>query len=184
MKTCKVCGETKPLDEFYANKGGRDGRRPDCKVCNLATRRAKYLEDPGKYIERVQRWQRENPDRYKAKLREYAESGKKKISDRKSHLKRKYGLTVEQYDEMLEGQGGGCAICGRPPRDDIALHVDHDHETGVIRGLLCFTCNNALGDLNDDPERLYKAATYLDRDDELTALALARARALALTTSR
>ncbi len=184
MKTCNVCGETKPLEDFYANKGSRGGRRADCKACNNAQRRERYRADPRAHVERAVRWQRENPERHKAKQREYAESGKKKVADRKSHLKRKYGLTVEQYDEMLEAQGGGCAICGRLPRGDIALHVDHDHETGVIRGLLCFTCNNALGDLEDDPERLYKAATYLDRDDELTALALARARALALTTSR
>ncbi|MDZ4827914.1 MAG: endonuclease domain-containing protein [Actinomycetota bacterium] len=182
MKTCKVCGKPKPLDEFYGNKRRRDGRRPECMSCNLAIRKAKYREDPRKYIERVQRWQRENPERYRAKLREYAESGKKKVADRKSHLKRNYGITVEDYDRMLAEQGGGCAICAKAPRDDIALHVDHDHQTGVVRGLLCFTCNNALGDLNDDPERLYKAVTYLDRDDELTALA--RARALALTTSR
>ena len=71
--------------------------------------------------------------------REYAESGKKKISDRKSHLKRKYGLTLEEYDAMLEAQGGVCAICGEPRPEERTLHVDHDHETGAIRGLLCFT---------------------------------------------
>lgn len=127
------------------------------------------------------KWQRENPERYKAKQREYVESGRKSIANRKSHLKRKYGLRIEEYDRMLAAQGGGCAICGNPGRDDISLHVDHDHETGVVRGLLCFTCNNALGDLGDSYERMHRAANYLDRDDELTELA--RTRALALATS-
>lgn len=179
VKTCKVCRETKPLDAFYANKGGRDRRRPDCKACHLARRRESYRANPEKYIERVQRWQRENPERYKAKLAEYAASGKKKISDRKSYLKRTYGISLEEYDAMLAAQGGGCAICGSPGRDYISLHVDHDHETGDIRGLLCFTCNNALGDLGDSFERMLRAAEYLDRDDELAAAARERAVALA-----
>ena len=51
-----------------------------------------------------------------------------------------------QYDSMLESQGGGCFISGRRPRDDISRHVDHDHSTGRVRGILCFCCNNALAD--------------------------------------
>lgn len=81
--------------------------------------------------------------------------------DRRSHLKRKYGITPEPYDALLAEQEGGCAICGRPPRSDIALHVDHEHGTGRIRGLLCFRCNNALGDFDDDHDRLAKAVHYL-----------------------
>ena len=80
MKICKVCGASKPLDDFYRAAGMRDGYRSDCKACNLAARAAKYREDPRKHIERVQRWQRANPGRYRAKLQEYAASGKKKVS--------------------------------------------------------------------------------------------------------
>lgn len=78
-------------------------------------------------------------------------SGGKRLADRRSHLKRKFGMTIEQYDEMLAAQGGGCFICGRPPREDMSLHVDHDHSTGAVRGILCFRCNNALADFGEDP---------------------------------
>ena len=63
---------------------------------------------------------------------------------------------------MLADQGGVCAVCSREPTPGISLHVDHDHETGRIRGLLCFRCNNALGDLEDDPALLRVATRYLE----------------------
>ena len=95
---------------------------------------------------------------------------------------RKFGITVEQYEEMLEAQGGGCAICGRAPRSDISLHVDHDHEGGEVRGLLCFPCNQALGLMGDEPSRCVAAATYLDAHDAevINEIALARSRVQAL----
>ncbi len=62
---------------------------------------------------------------------------------------------------MFARQGGVCAVCLREPTPGISLHVDHDHETGRIRGLLCFRCNNALGDLEDDADRLLAAVAYL-----------------------
>jgi hypothetical protein len=131
----------------------------------------------------VQRWAAENPERVKAKAAEYRASGRKAETNRRSYLKRKYGVTPEWYDEQLAAQGGGCAICGRPPRDDISLHVDHDHATGALRRLLCFLCNNLLGDAADDAGRLRAAADYLDRHDpetmKLTQQAKQRALALA-----
>jgi hypothetical protein len=63
---------------------------------------------------------------------------------------------------MLAAQGGGCAICGRAPSTKISLHIDHDHETGRIRGLLCFVCNNGLGQFQEDPAVLRKAAAYVE----------------------
>jgi len=160
-------------------RGGRDGRRPECKACNLAMRKAKYREDPRPHIERAQRWRDANRERHLENQRRYAADGRKQLANRKSHLKRKYGLTVEEYDAMLAAQGGVCAICRRPPRDGSALHVDHDHATGEVRGLLCFTCNNALGDLGDEVERAVQVLAYLDRDDELTLLGRERAATLA-----
>jgi hypothetical protein len=76
-----------------------------------------------------------------------------------------YGLTVGDYDVMLAAQGGGCAICGRAAHngnDTRKLHVDHDHETGRVRGILCANCNRILGLAGDDTGILRKAADYLD----------------------
>lgn len=89
--------------------------------------------------------------------------------DRRRRLKEKYGLTVEQFDAMLKTQKGLCAICGRPPSGkgqcgkSPVLHVDHDHATGKVRGLLCPQCNQALGKFRDDVEILTSAIDYLDR---------------------
>ena len=182
MKRCTKCGVEQSLENFYKAKGTRDGLRGDCKACFQARAAARYRANPQPMKERARRWQAANPERVAENLRRYQESGRKAASDRRSYLKRKYDLTVEQYEAMLAAQGGGCAICGRPPRDDIALHVDHDHATGQVRGLTCFRCNNALGDFNDDPQLLEAASAYLDRHDpeaiERRDLAKRRARAL------
>lgn len=79
----------------------------------------------------------------------------------------RFGITPEQYTQMLEAQGGVCAICCQPERGRAKngrikkLAVDHDHETGAVRGLLCANCNKGIGNLGDDPERLMAAAAYL-----------------------
>ena len=178
MKRCKHCGETKPLADFYRDAKAKDGCRPECKTCNLALRARKYAADPKPYIERVKRWQQENADRLNAYRREYRQRPERKRADRDGYLRRKYGIGVEDYDRMFEAQGGVCAICRKPRPEERTLHVDHDHETGEIRGLLCFRCNNALGDFDEDFDLFQLAADYLDRDDELAALARTRAKAL------
>ena len=174
MKRCKICAELKFEADFYAAPGTRDGLRLACKKCNLAARAAKYRANPRPAIERALQWQQDNPERYRAKLQEYADSGKKKVSDRKSHLKRNYGLTLEAFDALLASQGGGCAICGRTDADN----VDHDHATGRVRGILCFPCNVAIGLLHDDEERALSAAAYISHDDELSDVVRGRAVAL------
>ncbi len=160
MKRCKKCGELKSLDEFYRSPGMRDGRRNDCKPCNLTEKAARYRANPQPSIERVQRWQRENAERLNATRRRRRELPEVKRRERAGHLMRKFGITLEQYEEMLAEQDGGCAICGRKP-GKISLHIDHDHETDRIRGLLCFRCNNALGDFGDNGDWLVAAANYL-----------------------
>jgi len=72
-----------------------------------------YLSDPGKFKERV----------------------------RKSKLKKVYGLTLERFNELLAAQGGACALCGTKDPGKVNWHVDHDHSTGAVRGLLCNPCN-------------------------------------------
>jgi hypothetical protein len=165
VKRCTKCHESKPLSDFYEMVGMRDGHRNECKACNLADKARRYRANPEKDKERVRRWQQANPEKYAEQRRRARESGRKAATDRRSHLKRKYGITPEDYDRMLEAQGGVCGICERLPREDISFHVDHDHETGEIRGLLCFRCNNALGDFEDDIDRMRKALRYVDRPD-------------------
>lgn len=87
---------------------------------------------------------------------------------RKTSLRGKYGMSMDDYAALDARQNGVCAICGQPPNGKGALHVDHDHATGAIRGLLCFTCNSGLGNFHDDPELLRKAVRYL-RSALLTA---------------
>jgi hypothetical protein len=87
-------------------------------------------------------------------------------AQRRAHLKKKFNLTPEQYDHMSEAQHGVCAICGQPERskrgpDVKPLSVDHDHQTGRIRGLLCDRCNVGLGRFLDSTELLEKALEYL-----------------------
>jgi hypothetical protein len=179
VKRCNVCGELKPLEDFYKAAGMRDGHRNDCKSCNLAARAAKYADNPAPYIARVKKWQQENAERLNAYHREYRKRPERKARERETYLLRKYGIKVEDYDRRLEEQGGVCAICKEARPEERTLHVDHDHVTGKIRGLLCFRCNNAIGDLRDDIELVFRMLDYLDRD--LEAAALARNRVLALS---
>ena len=77
-------------------------------------------------------------------------------------IRRQYGISLEEYYKLIEFQGGGCAICGRTQEPDgRKLSIDHDHTTGKVRGVLCYSCNRALGLFYDIPERLENAANYL-----------------------
>jgi len=76
------------------------------------------------------------------------------------HLKRRYGLGADEVLSLLEGQGSPCLVCRRPITVETA-HVDHDHVTGIVRGILCFGCNGGMGQFRDEPEVLVSAARYL-----------------------
>ncbi|WP_406417864.1 endonuclease VII domain-containing protein [Streptomyces sp. NBC_00873] len=82
----------------------------------------------------------------------------KAVKGRAGHLKRQYGMTEAERDEMISSQMGICTICLAAP----AVHVDHCHETGRVRGVLCFNCNSAIGKLGDDPDTLRRAIAYLE----------------------
>jgi len=161
MKRCKKCDQVKPLNDFYANPGGRDGRRPECKACTSARRKLWYKANRDREIDRVRAWQKDNHAYYLRKQSEYRATSTR--DHRSDHLKRKFGLTIEGYNALLGSQGGRCAVCGREPGRS-NLHVDHDHNTGKIRGLLCFRCNGGLGQFKEKPARLLRAADYLTGD--------------------
>ena len=88
-------------------------------------------------------------------------------ADRLSHVQRRYGLTPEEYNQLVVEADGRCQACGEePPRSGSPsqrhLHVDHDHDTGMVRGLLCYGCNLALGLVQDDPAKLRGLIAYLE----------------------
>lgn len=183
-KACTKCGEVKSLDAFYRAAGTRDGRRGDCIECFRRRAKERYPQIREREIARVRQWQKENPERHLANQRKLRSKPEAKRKSRAGHLKRKFGLTLDDYERMLEAQGGGCCICGTPPPEGGSLHVDHDHATGEVRGLLCFTHNNALGDFDDDPALLRSALAYLHHHDpevqqarELTLARLMEAKA-------
>ncbi|MEV1050536.1 endonuclease VII domain-containing protein [Streptomyces sp. NPDC049887] len=80
------------------------------------------------------------------------------IQGRQGHLKRQYGITEAERNVMNSLQTGVCVICPSAP----PAHVDHCHETGRVRGVLCFNCNSAIGKLGDDPDTVRRAAAYLE----------------------
>lgn len=84
--------------------------------------------------------------------------------NQRRHLKHKYGLSLDEFNAMVEAQNGVCAICNQAPKGkgkNSTLHVDHDHETGKVRALLCNRCNLVIGHLEEDPDLLQSAIEYL-----------------------
>jgi len=134
---CKQCGGT----EFYESRYKNGAIRRQCKACHRAG---------GKYL-------------YGHRTDEYAQERRQRA--REYQLIRDYGITVEEYDEMLMAQDGTCAICELPPTDGKPLRVDHNHETGQVRGLLCHNCNVVLGLMHDDPTLLAAACLYIQEHD-------------------
>jgi hypothetical protein len=142
-KRCSRCGKSKPLADFplrFHRYYGRKCRSARCTECERAEAKS---------------WKNKNLDR----VREC----RRRIS-RKS----KFGMTNVQYRKMIESQNGLCAICGNPEtttrgRRLKELSVDHNHETGTVRELLCAACNTGIGLLKDSPELLRKAAVYLEK---------------------
>lgn len=88
----------------------------------------------------------------------------RRTTQRDSDLKRKFGITGAELDSMLEACGHACMICGKKGKRGVGqLVIDHDHATGLVRGVLCHTCNTGLGQFADDPTRLASAIAYLAR---------------------
>ena len=138
-KVCKKCGYDKPISEFsIKNKNRSQPYNSRCKSCINADRREKFAS--GKWAKQVS-----EPD-----------------SHRERYLGKEYGISCDDYDAMYHYQHGRCGICG-VHQNELAgrLHVDHDHDTGDIRALLCGNCNRGLGMYQDDPFLMEIAAEYL-----------------------
>jgi hypothetical protein len=155
-------GCTECREEDWKSQNERDKGKPKTEASKAAGRKyyqnnkelvkakanARPVEDKRRY---KRAWKNENPRAVKS-----------------MHLKRLYGITIDDYDAMLIKQSGVCAICGnhetRLAQDGqpSMLAVDHCHETGKVRGLLCHSCNNGIGFLNDDVDRIQAAIDYLN----------------------
>jgi hypothetical protein len=151
IKKCGKCRQTKPLDDFPSNARREDGHNKWCAACserNATTKNAYYRRNPAPICQRQ---------------REYNSKNKDASANRMLLLK--YGISLETYNEMLAKQNGCCAICGtdKPSLNPrfARFQVDHCHETGAIRGLLCHHCNNGLGCFKDDEALMLLAITYL-----------------------
>ena len=94
-------------------------------------------------------------------LRRRARTPEKKLQDRKSFLQIRYQITLERYEQMLAEQQHACLICNTPLGEGRRAHIDHDHATGHIRGILCNTCNSGLRHFKDNPDLLAAARAYL-----------------------
>lgn len=135
-------------------------------------------KDPEKNRACQAAYRKNNPDRIKGYYKKY--NDKLRAEGRPRHPKgyyrkanlRKYGLTVEDYISLLEQQHGVCAICMKPEPQIVGserrnLVVDHDHITGKVRGLLCTTCNVALGMVHEDTAKLQAMIRYIEQYNEV-----------------
>lgn len=188
-KRCSICRETKPVSDFYKSAQKADGYAYECKACRSVYMAARQKNNPAVRLrdkERYQRnrerklaWQKEytanNRERVQAYRKAYlaanhdrlkAQRRQKAIDDPDYNKARKmreyYRLSLADYYEMRARQENRCAIC----RDEFdekkrGPHIDHDHATGAVRGLLCQGCNQAIGCARDDQNILFAAIEYL-----------------------
>lgn len=140
LKRCPRCKQIKPVAAFYESGDSNQGTAAQCIVCSDIIRRA--------------RPKGEGKTRYKKNVR----------GIRNNILIRDFGITLEQYERMAALQNNLCAICGDPEKGK-GLAVDHNHQTGKVRELLCGRCNPAIGFLRDDPVLARKLASYLDKHE-------------------
>jgi len=139
MKMCTVCKVAKPFEDFY--DGYKAKKQRD--VTNK-----KYLHSRCKDCDH-------------ARVKVYHKNNRVKVRKQQliSHRRREYGLTEEEYNNMVLSQNNMCAICNKP--NDRTLHIDHEHVTGKVRGLLCSNCNLGIGLLQEDLIILNRAIKYL-----------------------
>ena len=108
------------------------------------------------------KWYKQNKERHLQKNKEWAQNNPDKV--RNKQLMYKYGITLDDFNKMLEEQDFSCALCGtKDAGRNGTFNVDHCHETGKVRSLLCHSCNTGLGKFQDNPELLRKAAGYVEQ---------------------
>jgi hypothetical protein len=141
-KKCTSCKEEKPTSEFYVRKD-RNTFVSACKTCTIKNNFT-YRD-------------KEHQKAYKADYH------KNNLPRKLRNDLKKYGLTFDQYNQMLDRQNKCCAMCKLPPSANKRLSIDHCHSTGKVRGLLCSNCNFILGLAKDSPAVLKNGAYYLEK---------------------
>lgn len=144
-KICARCKQEKPLDQFCKNSQQRDGHNVYCKSCQ-------------KIINK--KWRDNNPEYFKAYSKNYNDNNKLYIANKS--MINNHGISIEQKSAILKNQNNKCAICGK----NIGLlgrdsHIDHNHETGKVRAVLCQRCNHLIGDCLESVDILNNAINYL-----------------------
>lgn len=140
--------------------------RPEAAAKKKARQKAYYEANRERWVQRDIEHRLADPEGFKEKKREAQARHRANPHNtiKLRYLNARYGLTPEQYQAMETAQGGLCAICKKPPTGRWKrLHVDHDHTTGKVRGLLCFCCNAMLGQARDDMNVLQSAMAYLQQ---------------------
>ena len=169
-KFCTSCKTEQPVSNFHKQAKAKDGLQFRCKDCDRAFHQARYQKDKEKITQQTRKWKAENKDKAEQAGKEWRSKNKDKVKvyQRKTNLRKNFGIDINIYEQMLEDQKGVCAICEQPEtyihkstNKPARLAVDHCHTKGTVRRLLCKACNNGLGLFRDNPELLLKAADYL-----------------------
>lgn len=147
MKKCCRCEKLKDFSCYHKKSHSPDGRRSSCKECDANYNRQKRR---GTYVSFSRKPKYPFTGHYLSK--DYK---------RNNHLLVHYGITIEHYREMVKKQKGLCAICDNNLEE--LLCVDHDHQTGAVRGLLCHKCNQGIGLFKDNQKLLRRAIKYLNK---------------------
>jgi len=170
VKVCTACKIAKSSIEFGKNKGGKDGRMSYCKNCQKI-RAIKYANLPFDTVPPIKICKRCEIGKTPNEFRK-SKAGKDGLNRicrdcaRSEILEINYGISLEEYNKILEIQNGLCKICLQPETSVIrgkliSLAVDHCHKTKLVRGLLCAKCNTAIGSFRDNLEFLRSAIRYL-----------------------
>lgn len=162
MKICGKCNLKKEKKDFGRNTKTPDGLKCYCYECSKKIARIWLENNRGRVNSERRRKYNDIPEhraRIKEKSLEYRKKHREGACDKVRE--RTYGITPKEYNDICQSQNMVCAICGSPSRR--RLCVDHNHNTGEIRGLLCDNCNRAIGLLKEDISILEKACSYLAR---------------------
>ena len=164
QRVCNRCKTWKDFNCFSKSKVGVGGLQSVCKECSNELARIRYNTNAEFYRNKRRDAKREyDRQRYAKMLAEGRKPSKDPIKEKTRYLMRNYGLTVKEYLALLEAHNHQCAICGasESDRNNKKLVIDHCHQSGKVRGILCHKCNLVLGNANDLIGTLEQAIIYL-----------------------